>query len=101
MIEKREQEIKAKKQEMENLQNIAQVLRKRQLVLRKDISLLDQILSEEPLSETHLRMLVEQILVHEEDGELELEIQLKAPFQSHREFYENGQLVENILDKVV
>lgn len=43
------------------------------------------------MSEAHLRKLVEKILVHEEDGRLDLEIRLKAPFRDHLDVFENGE----------
>lgn len=90
MIEKREAEIEAAKKQIEELQNIAETLRQRQITLKKDIRLLDDILSEDKLSEAHLRMLVDKILVHEADGKLSLDIYLKAPFQEHLDLYEDG-----------
>ena len=33
---------------------------------------------------------LEKILVHEEDGRLDLEIRLKAPFRDHLDVFENG-----------
>ena len=101
MIAKREEEIKSIKQQIEDISHIGDILKQRQASLRQDINLLDQILSEEKLSEANLRMLVEQILVHEDNGELELEIRLKAPFRNHIDRYENGIEVEDILNKVV
>ena len=101
MIAKREDEIKSIKQQIEDISHIGDILKQRQASLRQDINLLDQILSEEKLSEANLRMLVEQILVHEDNGELELEIRMKAPFRNHIDRYENGIEVEDILNKVV
>ena len=66
------------------------MLRSRQAKLKRDISLIDDILREGKMSEAHLRMLVEKILVHEEDGRLDLEIRLKAPFRDHLDIFENG-----------
>ena len=42
-------------------------------------------------------MLVEKILVHEEDGKLDLEIRLKAPFRDHLDIFENGERTDSIL----
>lgn len=67
------------------------MLRSRQAKLKKDIGLIDDILQEDKMSEAHLRMLVEKILVHEEDGKLDLEIRLKAPFRDHLDIFENGK----------
>ena len=90
MIAKREEQIAEAKKQIEDLQNISEMLRSRQAKLKRDISLIDDILREGKMSEAHLRMLVEKILVHEEDGRLDLEIRLKAPFRDHLDVFENG-----------
>ena len=90
MIAKREEQIAEAKKQIEELQNISEMLRSRQAKLKRDISLIDDILRESKMSEAHLRMLVEKILVHEEDGRLDLEIRLKAPFRDHLDVFENG-----------
>lgn len=90
MIAKREEQITEAKRQIEELQNISEMLRSRQAKLKRDISLIDDILRESKMSEAHLRMLVEKILVHEEDGRLDLEIRLKAPFRDHLDVFENG-----------
>ena len=90
MIVKREEQIAEVKKQIEELQNTSEMLRSRQAKLKRDISLIDDILREGKMSEAHLRMLVEKILVHEEDGRLDLEIRLKAPFRDHLDIFENG-----------
>ena len=90
MIAKREEQIAEVKKQIEELQNTSEMLRSRQAKLKRDISLIDDILREGKMSEAHLRMLVEKILVHEEDGRLDLEIRLKAPFRDHLDVFENG-----------
>ena len=97
MIEKREEQIADAKKQIEELQNISEMLRSRQAKLKRDISLIDDILKESKMSEAHLRMLVEKILVHEEDGKLDLEIQLKAPFRDHLDIFENGEQTDCFL----
>ena len=94
MIQKREEEIAAAKKQIEELQNISAVLRNRQTKLKRDISMIDDILSEGVMTEAHLRMLVEKICVQETDGKLNLDIQIKAPFRTHLDVYENGMLTE-------
>lgn len=90
MIAKREEQIAEAKKQIEELQNISEMLRSRQAKLKRDISMIDDILREGKMSEAHLRKLVEKILVHEEDGRLDLEIRLKAPFRDHLGVFENG-----------
>lgn len=96
MIAKREEQIAEAKKQIEELQNISEMLRSRQAKLKRDISLIDDILREGKMSEAHLRMLVEKILVHEEDGRLDLEIRLKAPFRDHLDIFENGEQTDCI-----
>ena len=94
MIQKREEEIAAAKKQIEELQNISAVLRDRQTKFKRDISMIDDILAEGAMTEAHLRMLVEKIYVQETDGKLSLDIQIKAPFRTHLDVYENGTLTE-------
>ena len=97
MIAKREEQIAEAKKQIEELQNISEMLRSRQARLKRDISLIDDILQDGKMSEAHLKMLVEKILVHEEDGNLDLEIRLKAPFRDHLDIFENGEQTDSIL----
>ena len=97
MIAKREEQIAKAKKQIEELQNISEMLRSRQAKLKRDISLIDDILQDGKMSEAHLKMLVEKILVHEEDGKLDLEIRLKAPFRDHLDIFENGEQTDSIL----
>ena len=97
MIAKREEQIAEAKKQIEELQNMSEMLRSRQAKLKRDISLIDDILQGGKMSEAHLKMLVEKILVHEEDGKLDLEIRLKAPFRDHLDIFENGERTDSIL----
>lgn len=99
MIQKREAEIAAAQKQIEELQNIEETLRSRQAKLKRDISMMDDILKEGHLSEAHLRLLVDKIYVHEEDGKLSLDICLKAPFRDHMDIYENGEQTECYLSQ--
>ena len=99
MIQKREAEIAAAQKQIEELQNIEETLRSRQAKLKRDISMMDDILKEGQLSEAHLRLLVDKIYVHEEDGKLSLDICLKAPFRDHMDIYENGEQTECYLSQ--
>ena len=99
MIQKREAEIAAARKQIEELQNIEETLRSRQAKLKRDISMMDDILKEGHLSEAHLRLLVDKIYVHEENGKLSLDICLKAPFRDHMDIYENGEQTECYLSQ--
>ena len=56
--------------------------------------MIDDILAEGTMTEAHLRMLVEKIYVQETDGNLSLDIQIKAPFRTHLDVYETGTPTE-------
>ncbi len=99
MIQKREAEIASARKQIEELQNIEATLRSRQAKLKRDITMMDDILKEGHLTEAHLRLLVDKIYVHEEDGKLSLTIYLKAPFRDHLDIYENGEQTDCYLSQ--
>lgn len=93
MIQKREAEIAALKKQIAQLESLETTLQKRQATLRRDIRMIEDILAEGHISEANLRLLVEKIYITERDGKLDLDIRLKAPFQTHGYDYENGEIV--------
>ena len=101
MIAKREEQIAQAKKKIAELENLGQTIRSRQAKLKKDISLIDQILEDGQLSEAHLRLLIEKIIVFETEDGLHLEIKVKAPFQNHTDTYENGVLTNSELEEII
>ncbi len=101
MIAKREEQIAQAKKKIAELENLGQTIRSRQAKLKKDISLIDQILEDGQMTEAHLRLLIEKIFVYETEGGLRLEIKVKAPFQNHPDTYENGVLTNSELEEII
>ena len=101
MIAKREEQIAQAKKRIAELENIGQIIRSRQAKLRKDIGLIDDILTDGNLTEAHLRLLVERIYVYENEGSLSLDIHIKAPFQNHTDSYENGVLTGSEIEEMI
>lgn len=101
MIAKREEQIAQARKRITELENIGQVLKTRQAKLKKDISLMDDILSEEKISEAHLQMLIEKIYVYETAEGISLDIRVKAPFQNHTDTYENGVLTASEIEEII
>lgn len=101
MIARREEQIAQARKRITELENIGQVLKTRQAKLKKDISLMDDILSEEKISEAHLRMLIEKIYVCETAEGISLDIRVKAPFQNHTDTYENGVLTVSEIEEII
>ena len=101
MIAKREEQIAQAKKKIVELENLGQTIRSRQAKLKKDISLIDQILADGCMTEAHLRLLIEKIFVYETEDGLRLEIKVKAPFQNHTDTYENGELTNSELEEII
>lgn len=83
MIEKKEMELDNTKKEIEKFTNLEQEVKNRRSKIKTSIDLLDDILASRNISETHLRMLIEKIIITEKDGQLDVEFQVKADFQTH------------------
>ena len=60
MIQKREEEIAAAKKQIEELQNISAVLRDRQTKLKRDISMIDDILEDFQKKKMHMAIVVDE-----------------------------------------
>lgn len=101
MISKREEQIAQAKKKIAELENLGQTIRSRQAKLKKDISLIDQILADGCMTEAHLRLLIEKIYVYETEDGLSLDIKVKAPFQNHTDTYENGVLTNSELETTI
>ena len=89
MIEKREHEIIKAREQIENYRDMDAAFKKKRAESKKSLSLLDEIIENEGISDTHLRMLVDQIIVSELDGKLDIEICLKAAFRGHYDIYDD------------
>ena len=57
------------------------------------IDLIDDIIESGGISGTHLRMLVEQIVISENERGLRIEIDIKAPFRTHFDVYDDNELL--------
>ena len=101
MIAKREEQIEQAKKKIAELENLGQTIRSRQAKLKKDISLIDEILADGCITEAHLRLLIEKIYVYETEQGISLDIKIKAPFQNHTDTYENGVLTNRELEEII
>lgn len=101
MIQKREEQIAQAKKKISELENLGQTIRSRQAKLKKDISLIDEILADGQMTEAHLRLLIEKIHVYQTEDGLSLDIKIKAPFQNHIDTYENGVLTNRELEEII
>ncbi len=93
MLEKCEAEIKSLTAEIEAIRDYDITIRKRKAEMKSSIDILDGIIKDGAVSDNNLRLLVDNIVIHESDGKLSINIDLKAAFSSHLDIYdEDGAL---------
>ena len=86
MLVKCDADIKTLTEQIDAIRNFEETIRKRKAEIKSGIDMLDEIISEGAISNTHLRMLIKEILIAEVDGKLRIKIQMKAKFSSHIDF---------------
>ena len=75
--------------------NIDATVKKRKKDLKNSMEMLDGIIADGALNDTHLRMLVDKITVSEKNGRLSVKIELNGNFRMHLDTYnENGEITE-------
>jgi len=93
MLEKRQTEKEKCVVQVDNIINIDRTIQKRKTEIKQSIDLIDEIIASGGISDTHLRMFVDQIIIKETKNGLDISIEIKAPFRMHSDEYENGELV--------
>ena len=70
--------------------------------MKANMELINEIISAGAISDTHLRMLVDKIIITEHNSKLQIEICIKAQFRMHLDFYdENGEINEKCFEIAV
>ena len=102
MLTKCETEIAWLTGQIESIRNYDETIKRRKAEMKSVIEMMDEIIAERKISDAHLRMLVEKIIIHEQEKKLQIEICLKADFRQHIDFYdENGQISDKAFEMVV
>ena len=95
MLQKRDEAIQSAEQQINEYRDAQASLEARKESMRPSIDLLDAITSEGNVSDAHLRMFVNKVYLHEQDGKLSVEFVLNADFQTHLDLYDqNGELTD-------
>ena len=95
MLQKRDEAIQSAEQQINEYRDAQASLEARKESMRPSIDLLDAITSEGSVSDAHLRMFVNRVYLHEQDGKLSVEFVLNADFQTHLDLYDqNGELTD-------
>ena len=95
MLQKRDEAIQSAEQQINEYRDAQASIEARKESMRPSIDLLDAITSEGSVSDAHLRMFVNKVYLHEQDGKLRVEFVLNADFQTHLDLYDqNGELTD-------
>ena len=95
MLQKRDEAIQSAEQQINEYRDAQASLEARKESMQPGIDLLDAITSESSVSDAHLRMFVNKVYLHEQDGKLSVEFVLNADFQTHLDLYDqNGELTD-------
>ena len=95
MLQKRDEAIQSAEQQINEYRDAQASIEARKESMRSSIDLLDAITSEGSVSDAHLRMFVNKVYLHEQDGKLSVEFVLNADFQTHLDLYnQNGELTD-------
>jgi hypothetical protein len=80
--------------QIDELRDMDETVKQRKKDMKKSIDLLDDILKDGHISDTHLRMLVEEIKIFQNDGKLRVVITLNGTFRTHFDYYnEVGEMI--------
>lgn len=95
MLQKRDEAIQSAEQQINEYRDAQASIEARKESMRPGLDLLDAITSEGSVSDAHLRMFVNKVYLHEQDGKLSVEFVLNADFQTHLDLYDqNGELTD-------
>ena len=88
-----ESDIKTIENRIREMNNIENTVKERKKQIKKSVELLDGIIADGAISDTHLRMLVDEIVIHEKNGKLDVQITLNGEFRMHIDYYnESGDI---------
>lgn len=83
MLNACEDDIKRITDEINSITNYNETIKNRKSQLKKTVDLIDEIIKDGAISNSNLRLLVDEIIINETDGRLNITINLKADFTEH------------------
>ena len=90
MLKKLDEEIHQHHEQIANCNNSEAISKKKKTEMKQSVDLLEEIIASGGISDTHLRMLIDKIIIHEnDDDELECQIDMMTPYQCHLSIYED------------
>lgn len=85
-----ETDIKTIENRIREIKDIENTVKERKKQMKKSVELLDGIIADGAISDTHLRMLVDEIVIHEKNGKLDIQITLNGEFRTHIDYYDKS-----------
>ncbi len=90
-----ETDIKTIENRIREMKDIENTVKERKKQMKKSVELLDGIIADGAISDTHLRMLVDETVIHEKNGKLDIQITLNGEFRTHIDYYdESGDITD-------
>lgn len=90
-----ETDIKTIENRIREMKDIETTVKERKKQMKKSVELLDGIIADGAISDTHLRMLVDEIVIYEKNGKLDIQITLNGEFRTHIDYYdESGDITD-------
>ncbi len=83
MLASCEEDIKRIKQELSDIINYNDTIKKRKSEMKETVDLIEEIIQEGQISNANLRQLVDKIIIYEDAEGLRLQINLNASFTEH------------------
>lgn len=77
------------------MKDIETTVKERKKQMKKSVELLDGIIADGAISDTHLRMLVDEIVISEKNGKFDIQITVNGEFRTHIDYYdESGDITD-------
>lgn len=90
-----ETDIKTIENRIREMKDIETTVKERKKQMKKSVELLDGIIADGAISDTHLRMLVDEIVIYEKNGKLDIQITLNGEFRTHIDYYDESGDITN------
>ena len=92
-----ENDIKKISQELYDIQNYSETIKKRKSEMKQTVDLIEEIVKEGQISNANLRQLIDKIIIYEDGEGLRIQINLNAAFTEHMTiFSDDGQKLADL-----
>lgn len=98
MLETCEADIEKLSKRISELENIGDTIKSRKAEIKSSIDVMQKIIDEGAISNTDLRMLIDEIKIFEVDGKLDVKITFNGKLRRHIDIYDNGDIVDRAME---